>query len=231
MVSPNGLKPVLVSVAPKRASSQCRCPPSPQWHRSRVPAPGAFRTPFIVGIAAALIGCLFLFLINHQTPVWMIAAAVMFFGLPWSNVHLYPGSGLHPSAIGRDRHCLRVATDGDLYRRDYLDQPSRSHVRSARDRPRPASSRHRHGSAEHSSFRRNDLRSNSSARSHRLATYACIELLATGHSQRKPCLAIRGPRAHCGIDSVSSGGESLMPTKQTIKFFPDSVLPIARVTT
>jgi MFS family permease len=42
----------------------------------------SIRTPFIVGIAAALIGCLFLFLINHQTPVWMIAAAVMFFGLP-----------------------------------------------------------------------------------------------------------------------------------------------------
>jgi len=42
----------------------------------------SIRAPFIVGIASALIGCLFLFLINHQTPVWMIAAAVMFLGLP-----------------------------------------------------------------------------------------------------------------------------------------------------
>jgi MFS family permease len=42
----------------------------------------SIRTPFIIGTAAALIGCLCLFLINHQTPVWMIAAAVMFFGLP-----------------------------------------------------------------------------------------------------------------------------------------------------
>jgi MFS family permease len=40
------------------------------------------RTPFIVSTAAALIGCLCLLLINHETPVWMIAAAVMLFGLP-----------------------------------------------------------------------------------------------------------------------------------------------------
>ena len=40
------------------------------------------RIPFIVSTAAGLIGCWFLFLINHETPVWMIAAAVMLFGLP-----------------------------------------------------------------------------------------------------------------------------------------------------
>jgi MFS family permease len=43
---------------------------------------GTIRMPFIISTVGALIGCLCLFLIDHQTPVWMIAIAVMFFGLP-----------------------------------------------------------------------------------------------------------------------------------------------------
>jgi predicted MFS family arabinose efflux permease len=42
----------------------------------------SIRTPFIVSTVASLIGCVCLFLIGHQTPVWMIVTAVMFFGLP-----------------------------------------------------------------------------------------------------------------------------------------------------
>jgi MFS family permease len=56
----------------------------------------------------------------------------------WSNVHRYPGSGLHPGACGRDRYCIWFATYGDLYRRDHFDQSSWLHLRSACDRPRPA---------------------------------------------------------------------------------------------
>ena len=40
------------------------------------------RAPFIVGTGAALIGCLCLLFIDRQTPVWIIAVAVMCFGLP-----------------------------------------------------------------------------------------------------------------------------------------------------
>ena len=42
----------------------------------------SIRAPFIVSTVASLIGCVCLFLIDHQTPVWMIVTAVMFFGLP-----------------------------------------------------------------------------------------------------------------------------------------------------
>jgi MFS family permease len=43
---------------------------------------GSLRTAFIISTVGALIGCVSLFLLNHQTPVWMISIAVMFFGLP-----------------------------------------------------------------------------------------------------------------------------------------------------
>jgi MFS family permease len=42
----------------------------------------SIRTPFIISAAASLFGCVGLFLIGHQTPVWVIAMAVMLFGLP-----------------------------------------------------------------------------------------------------------------------------------------------------
>lgn len=40
------------------------------------------RAPFLISIGAALVGCICLFLIDSRTPVWMISAAVMFFGVP-----------------------------------------------------------------------------------------------------------------------------------------------------
>ena len=42
----------------------------------------SIRTPFIISAATSLFGCVGLFLIGHQTPVWVIAMAVMLFGLP-----------------------------------------------------------------------------------------------------------------------------------------------------
>jgi MFS family permease len=40
------------------------------------------RAPFLISIAAALIGCIALFFIHSETPIWIIAAAVVFFGVP-----------------------------------------------------------------------------------------------------------------------------------------------------
>ena len=40
------------------------------------------RAPFLISIAAALIGCIALFFIHSATPIWIIAAAVVFFGVP-----------------------------------------------------------------------------------------------------------------------------------------------------
>jgi MFS family permease len=40
------------------------------------------RAPFLISIAVALIGCIALFFIHSATPIWIIAAAVVFFGVP-----------------------------------------------------------------------------------------------------------------------------------------------------
>ena len=40
------------------------------------------RAPFIVSAGAALAGCIFLLQIDSATSIWLIAAAVMFFGIP-----------------------------------------------------------------------------------------------------------------------------------------------------
>jgi MFS family permease len=40
------------------------------------------RAPFVVSMAATLCGCVALFLMNSATPVWLIAIAVMLFGVP-----------------------------------------------------------------------------------------------------------------------------------------------------
>jgi MFS family permease len=42
----------------------------------------SLRTPFLISIGAALVGCICLFLIDSRSSVWIIAAAVMFFGVP-----------------------------------------------------------------------------------------------------------------------------------------------------
>ena len=57
------------------------------------------RTLFIISTVAALIGCLCLFLIDYQTPVWMIAAAVMFFGLPTNMTSIACQRDLRPHLV------------------------------------------------------------------------------------------------------------------------------------
>jgi MFS family permease len=42
----------------------------------------SIRTPFLISIGSGLIGCVCLFLVNSETPVWLIAIAVIFFGAP-----------------------------------------------------------------------------------------------------------------------------------------------------
>src|SRR5271168_3905686 len=57
----------------------------------------------------------------------------------------------------------------DYNERVHFNQSSWRHIRPACDRPWTAQPRRDHGSAERSPSHRNDLRSNSSARLHRLA--------------------------------------------------------------
>jgi MFS family permease len=42
----------------------------------------SIRTPFLISIGSGLIGCICLLLVNSETPVWLIAIAVIFFGAP-----------------------------------------------------------------------------------------------------------------------------------------------------
>jgi len=42
----------------------------------------SIRTPFLISIGSALLGCAALLLVNSQTPAWMIALAAVFFGAP-----------------------------------------------------------------------------------------------------------------------------------------------------
>jgi MFS family permease len=40
------------------------------------------RAPFLISIGAALVGCICLFFVNSESSIWIIAFAVMFFGVP-----------------------------------------------------------------------------------------------------------------------------------------------------
>jgi MFS family permease len=42
----------------------------------------SIRTPFLISIGSGLIGCICLLLVNSETPVWLIAIAVISFGAP-----------------------------------------------------------------------------------------------------------------------------------------------------
>src|ERR1700722_16314332 len=40
------------------------------------------RAPFLVSIGAQLVGCIALYFVDSHTSIWLIAGAVMFFGIP-----------------------------------------------------------------------------------------------------------------------------------------------------
>ena len=40
----------------------------------------SLRTPFLISIGSGLVGCICLLLVNSETPVWLVAIAVIFFG-------------------------------------------------------------------------------------------------------------------------------------------------------
>ncbi|MFM0077642.1 MFS transporter [Paraburkholderia sediminicola] len=148
------------------------------------------RGPFIVSIGAALAGCICLFFIDSSKSAWIIAAAVVCFGVPQGMFSTATQTAVYLQAPADE-----IGTAAGLQRTaGYLGAIAATSLLGALygkncERSRPAQLGHRYGCVERLPVCRHDIRSHDSANRHGMngsgrSAYGCIRclhFLACGH--------------------------------------------------